>query len=225
MSFILDALRKSDKNRPAGMAPDLRTEHFAPSVRSRRKASPLLLVLSVALLLNAALLIWWLRPWQPVVEDLQVAVPATETAAPAEISGTLAEVPPSLVPPQIAVVPSPQAVPESPPVATPAPSAELVAVAPMPVDSLPELTPRQSPVSPDRAPKLEDLSASLRSGLPDFTFSLHYYTADPAQRLVRLNGLILREGQALSEGLVLEEITSDGAVFGYQGLLFTVKRY
>jgi hypothetical protein len=69
MSFILDALRKSEKKRPAGVAPDLRTEHFAPSMRSRRKASPLLLVLSAALLLNAALLIWWLRPWQPATEQ------------------------------------------------------------------------------------------------------------------------------------------------------------
>ncbi len=66
MSFILDALKKLDKKRPRGSAPDLQTVH-KPMPEEPRKHSVLWPYLILfALLLNAGLLLVWQYPWQSV---------------------------------------------------------------------------------------------------------------------------------------------------------------
>ncbi|WP_429885957.1 general secretion pathway protein GspB [Geoalkalibacter halelectricus] len=229
MSFILDALRKSDKKRPTGQVPDLQTDHLRAAPRSRRKASPLLVLLVVALLLNASLLTWWLLPRQTSPEEPQLAASGTEVAAPVEISPVLPLESPGAAAP-VAVAGAQDESPSQAPALEP-PEAPAVPATPAPQADFP-LAELQAP-SPQEVvaalaqplPRLEELSRAQRAGFPDFSFSLHYYTAEPAQRLVRINGLLLREGQSLAEDLVLEEITPSGAVFDYQGMLFSVTRY
>jgi general secretion pathway protein B len=47
--------------------------------------------------------------------------------------------------------------------------------------------------------------------------SLHFYAGNPAQRMVRIDDRILREGQTLADDLVLEEITPRGVIFSSSG--------
>lgn len=63
MSYILDAIRKSDQQRQRGAAPTVLT---APATESAPKKSAYLIygLLAVALI-GAGMLIGWLRPWQP----------------------------------------------------------------------------------------------------------------------------------------------------------------
>jgi len=63
MSYILDALKKSEKERKQGTVPDLMTVQDI-MVQEPKRRSLLSYLLLVALLLNAALLAWWLVPWQ-----------------------------------------------------------------------------------------------------------------------------------------------------------------
>jgi general secretion pathway protein B len=84
MSYILDALRKSDQLRHRGAAPTLLTAHSAPAPA----AAPAywLLGLLAAVLLGAGIAIGWLRPWHadsapPVVS------PAPEAASNARETG------------------------------------------------------------------------------------------------------------------------------------------
>jgi general secretion pathway protein B len=65
MSFILDALKKSEAERRQGEVPRLQNEPFSPPPR-RRPVWPLLLVLALAL--NGVVFGWWLlsREEQPV---------------------------------------------------------------------------------------------------------------------------------------------------------------
>ena len=63
MSYILDALKKSEKKRQQGTVPDLMTVQDV-MVQEQKKRPLLPYLLLVALLLNAALLAWWLVPWQ-----------------------------------------------------------------------------------------------------------------------------------------------------------------
>jgi general secretion pathway protein B len=63
MSYILDALKKSEKERQQGTVPDLMTVQDV-IVQKPKKGSLLPYLLLVALLLNGALLAWWLVPWQ-----------------------------------------------------------------------------------------------------------------------------------------------------------------
>ena len=58
MSFILDALKKADRERHLNKIPTLATVHIPVYVKGRRVA-----VWAVAaLLLSAAGLVWWLQP-------------------------------------------------------------------------------------------------------------------------------------------------------------------
>jgi general secretion pathway protein B len=63
VSFILDALKKSDHKRQRGTVPDLLTVHD-PMPQQPEKRSLWSYLFLVALLLNAVILAVWLRPWQ-----------------------------------------------------------------------------------------------------------------------------------------------------------------
>jgi general secretion pathway protein B len=67
-----------------------------------------------------------------------------------------------------------------------------------------------------------DLPPSIRSALPEFRVSGHAYSPDPQTRVVRVNEKILLEGQELAPGLRAEEITQEGIIFSYQGYRFRI---
>jgi general secretion pathway protein B len=50
--------------------------------------------------------------------------------------------------------------------------------------------------------------------------SVHGYAADPAARIVRVNGVVLREGDGLDGGLKVETITPQGILFRFRGQVF-----
>ena len=53
-------------------------------------------------------------------------------------------------------------------------------------------------------------------------FSVHLFAPDPANRLVKLQGEIFREGQGLGDGVTLDRITADGAILSYRDYRFRV---
>lgn len=75
---------------------------------------------------------------------------------------------------------------------------------------------------PEKPPTLDHMPASAREGLPEIHISAHYYTKNPASRLVSVDGTILREGQEMEDGLKVEEIKPDGVIFKYRGKKFFV---
>lgn len=246
MSFILEGLKKSEQKRTEGEVPNLQTLHRSTTARRRRKLWPVLLC--SALLLNAVVLVWWLRPWQSPQKAQPVAVQrpvtpslATDHSAPPVAAAPLPEQP------TVQSVPATSSRPVPPPIPKAQPPAELIPEPP-PVNqqktavssSPPASASSQQSVATAAAagsgqeavsagtagyPSLDSLPASIRQQLPAFNFSLHYYSEDPQQRMVRLNGRILREGQELSDGLLLSEITSQGAVFSYHGYDFEVSAF
>lgn len=64
MSLILDALNKSDQARRRGKSSKVEAASVPPPVQSRGSAHRYCLLIAIALCLNAALLVWWLRPWE-----------------------------------------------------------------------------------------------------------------------------------------------------------------
>jgi len=68
-----------------------------------------------------------------------------------------------------------------------------------------------------------DLAASGTS-LPDLHLDIHVYSAKPAERFVFVNMRKYTEGQALKEGPTLERITSEGAILNQHGLRFLLPR-
>lgn len=126
MSYILDALRKSDQERQRGAAPTLLMGQAAPV--APKQPAYLFYGLLAAALLAAGVAIGWLRPWQT-----EQAPPAPKVAAPAPPAASVqqpaparAEVPPAPVA-QLQSAPSaasiaPASSPAPAPATAPAPS-------------------------------------------------------------------------------------------------------
>lgn len=237
MSYILDALRKSDQQRQRGAVPTLVTAP-EPSATPRQ---PAYYGLIAAVLLCAGIAIGWLRPWQP--EQVR---PAT---------GPVAPKPPESAPRQTTPGPSP-ALPQvarkqetqpprqkstSPPQPARAavkedarasarndtPGAPSIAVTAVPKSAA---TPMPSqPVgkgategAPDqKVMTLSELPLPIQQEMPAMSVSIHAYSAQPHNRLVGINERMLREGGDVAPGLRLEQITPDGMIFTYKGYRFS----
>ena len=50
--------------------------------------------------------------------------------------------------------------------------------------------------------------------------AMHMYSGKPGNRMTSINDRTLREGDELSPGLKLIEITPDGMIFSYKGYRF-----
>lgn len=213
MSYILDALRKSDQQRRRGAAPTLLA---GPVPLAAPKQTPLLTYgLLAAVLLGAGMAIGWLRPWQG-----EHATPAAQKnmSAPA----------PSAAPAQ-----APLHAPALAQVKSQAP-ASARAEAPVKPRAAVATDTRKLPAAPGQPPaaaaadsvpaqtviSLAELPLALQQELPPMMVSVHAYSGNPRDRLVGINNRMLREGDEVVTGLKLEQITSDGMIFGYKGYSF-----
>jgi len=194
MSYILDALRKSDQQRQHGQTPTLGNAPLPaahPVPRGMAKWLPLSLL--ALLLIGAGLAIGILRPWQ---------------AAP---------LPPTPLAP-VNALNQPDPEPEHAPDQTPAP---VLAISPKPVDSAPaEVAPTPPIVAVQAPPTAVVKATSNTQPPPPVRMTVHAYSNDPGDRLVGINGRMLREGQEIEAGFKVERITPDGAVLNFQGRRF-----
>lgn len=188
MSYILDALRKSEEARRRQQGPDLSLADSTGDP-AREPKSRVLPLLALALLVNAAVLgIWLLRtgttePASPLPES----APRPETAK-AQPALTLDPAPPAAAPM------APQE-----PAQTARPAADRNA-----------LNWRQQPIK-----RIDDLSPSSRSRLPSLAISTHIYSDEPRHREVSINGRRYQEGDSVA-GLALLEITETGVLLGFE---------
>jgi hypothetical protein len=212
MSFILDALKKSESERHRHSGPVLMDVRIAPP---RRRLPLWAWVIAGVLLVNLLLLVWllWLAP-----DHAAAPVPTSVAAS----SPAPAAAPQTAAPPPAGI--SPTSPPTSPPAAVPAavPQATATQAQPtangpapaMPADAGPATA--GAPIDTANLPKVQDLIAA-GAGLPEMHLSLHVYDPSPAKRYVLLNGAKLREGEFTPEGLKLLQITQTGAVLEWRG--------
>ena len=82
----------------------------------------------------------------------------------------------------------------------------------------------QAQNEPDEVlPTQMDLAAG-GTVLPEMHLDIHVYSARPADRFVFVNMQKYTEGQALKEGPTLERITQDGAILNHRGMRFLLPR-
>jgi general secretion pathway protein B len=256
MSFILEALKRSENERQRKIGPSLADVQ----VRAQRSERPWWAFAVAGLLLVnlAVLLIVLLRddgPTAPVPQNTPVQVPATNAPPaanpsvaapapsmnrpdlrqqrsgnePAAISGdpsvrSLADeaavggegaftYPPEN--PDLAVA---AAVPEGPSIVRPI---QPHSVAPSEVRPQPQ---RQAPSEPEEVlPTFRELGGT-GANLPDLHLDIHVHSPVPAERFVFVNMRKYIEGQALSEGPLVERINSQGVVLNHRGLRFLLPR-
>ena len=226
MSFILDALRKSEERRQGDnrRTGGRRVLGFPGTPRTAR-AFPLVWLL--LLLLPAALFIgWWLgrspsaeTPSSASQMHPEIASPAAPEQPPAQ--GATGQGAPASV--QSAPTPARKR-PE--PVVAPVPAqpkapAETVSRQPRAASAGSLKSGADSAAEP-LVIEYSELSAAQRARLPELEMSLHFYSSDPARRIVRLNGQLLHEGERLAEGPRLQEITETAAVLSDGDITFRI---
>lgn len=64
------------------------------------------------------------------------------------------------------------------------------------------------------------LPAGVQRELPQLKFSVHIFARQPASRMVKVNGRMLREGDQVSPQVRLDEITRSGVILIYKGYRF-----
>nr|WP_320115252.1 general secretion pathway protein GspB [uncultured Desulfuromonas sp.] len=261
MSFILEALKKSEKNRQENATPTLDSQHdSASSTTPKRPVWPLVLV--VVLILNAGILLWLFGPWNSDEAPEVATAPKTDTAVETPVQTAVVEpkapvtppVPqpavqqPTQAAPATVVMPEPQVAITAPAVTTPLAEEHVVQSvvttkpvadvaqpaaaqepAPQPQQVQAVVEPIAQPVATPQAPArkvlaLTELPGSMQQQLPRLHMSVHAFTGDQNTSLIRLNDRIMRAGSMLENRYRLEEITTDGAVFSYQGYYFLVPR-
>ncbi|MGC2047096.1 MAG: general secretion pathway protein GspB [Gallionella sp.] len=231
MSYILEALKKSDQQRQRGATPTLQATQV--TVVAPKRPMFIYYGLLAAILLGAGIMIGWLRPWQPQqpppetepvaakspVQISEQAAPATLTAPPERPSEVAQEFPATNLTRAGQPVPVAGAMkPNNPvPVSPGTPSAEV---------PVPDRTIQESPASlggvaqEQEAVPLNELPLQIQREIPVMTVQLHAYSSNPSERLVSINSIRLREGGSLMLGLRLEQITPDGMIFSYKGYRF-----
>lgn len=235
MSYILDALKRADAERERGQVPGLNSQASAPlpSASPRRAATgwPARALLGLCLLALLGVGLWWFtsRPTTPAPVLATVPEPATPTApAPTPV------VTPQATAPAGPVVPSSPAVTAAMPTAAPPlllPEPPMAAVTP--TQDTPTRTTGASS-SPQPAPdrdvdasdagvrRFADLSPEQRAQLPQLNVNGASYSANPAHRMLIVNGAVVHEGQEVAPGLTLERIGLHRAVIRQGSLRFSI---
>lgn len=235
MSFILDALKKSESDRQRQGGPAL----FEVKIAAPRHALPSWALAIVLLFVaNLAVVAWLLLRHAAAPAEAPAPVPAriqAETAAgpaaPAVLAAAPAAAPAAATPAPAAPAAAAQAG------ATPAARSVVTAASgpaepppPNPDDLAPAAEPRASGTlgtvkrgTDAGVPLYQQLAAMPGSQLPQLRLDLHAYAEHAGDRWVLINMHKLREGDSL-EGVHVERITPDGAVLSWQGTQFLLTR-
>jgi len=248
MSFILDALRKSEHERQRQTGPGIAD---LPIARPASRQPVVLMAVAALLAVNLVIvLVLLLRPSAqespsaaaasaaaapstgsaaPAAADAQVPVAAAAPAAgaprPAPVQAAPPPEPVREIRPLVEEATQTLATPDSfgPP---PAPDPSLLPAAPVPaaVREVPRGSVSAPPPSGEFVPRLDTLSPQATAGLPALNLDLHIYATQPSQRSVFINGRRYGEGDSLPEGARVDSITTDGAVLQYRGQRFLLPR-
>jgi general secretion pathway protein B len=229
MSFILDALKKSEIERQRQAIPGL----MDPRVAQNSRGFPLWAIALVGLLaINLVVLVFFL----------------TRAGAPASLGSRAVDAPGA----GSAAAPSPAAPAQNPAAATPAHFSPLdaapVAAAPVYAPEIPMSAPdspgastatasmhaaqRRDPLLTDDdrksdeevLPSISEVNLQGQQALPDLHLDVHVYATKPAERFVYINMRKYREGATLEEGPTLERIRRDGVILNLHGLRFVLPR-
>jgi len=233
MSYILDALKKSEQQRGQRAIPDVQTVHSSSlNYRDEKKTYwPYLLI--AAVMLNLIAIVYFIMDKNNVSENNTllvqntapnnaekiIAVNTTQTVAPAAASekqiisttNTNTKLEPEKtkidVPVTAAAVKKKTYSANDSKIITPGSSSN-TRVNKRPVQAQKEII------------DFYDLPDSIQQQLPAIIVSAHVYSSNPIQRSIVINNNFMEEGEYVIDNLILHEITADGAIFDYEDTRF-----
>jgi len=233
MSYILDALRKSQRERePATPGSHGAVHNIAIALPVRGG----LIIIGIVLLLAMLGAGWFF--WRSTLGGVPAPVTTAATVAPA--AEPRPETTANSAPAGISPASSPAAGPVKPPVrvrdlaeeaimsppAVPKPKPTTKAVKKPPLVkqlASPSPVPTTS-ASGDGVPLLQQMPLEFQHALPALAVTIHVYAPDPSQRILFINNREYREGSQIAGGIRVEAIVPDGVVLSYQGERFKLGR-
>ncbi len=229
MSYILDALKKSEQERGQGRVPDVQTVHSSGLNYRKDKKSYWPYVLITAVLLNLVAITYFIinkdNPQTenltadnivPVIEENNITPPAPEITTPLDTTVNVSNKNDSKLLATKKESTNDIGYQES----------RSVEESRQPTASNPVIIKEEKTREPvtsfnsDEIISFHELPPSIKAQLPTITISAHVYSSNPLQRSIVINNNFMEEGEYLIDGLILYEITPDGAIFDYQGTLF-----
>jgi general secretion pathway protein B len=227
MSYILEALRKADRERTLGEVPDLEAAHWG--VRRPDRSRRWLWVVAALLVFNGGLLVYMLNrkpdagitpprhtaqrdvtvsPARPPAPPVSRPVPAAPVAAPPAPA-------PRILRPRVAVQPHVEP--------HPATAAKPLQPAGRVVTSTEPLT-ASSDSTGSGLPEWSQLPLEFRSQFVVPHIDVYVYDDDPQRRFILVDLKKFREGDTLPDGAVLEKIQSGYIELNYRGTRFRLDR-
>jgi general secretion pathway protein B len=206
MSFILDALKKSETERLRKDAPGIASIPESGRQKSSTRWIWLVLALiTVNLVVLAGLMMKVNQETVTTDAPLESLASATQPESAVVRTEDIAE--PDLDVPTMATTEN----------TSEQPVAEISAP--------PETPDSTQTASFDRGlDTFNDLRANGTLMLPDMHLDIHVYSGDAADRFVFVNMSKYKENATLAEGPVVSEITPDGVILSYQGSRFLLPR-
>lgn len=239
MSYILEALKKSEQQRELGRVPGITSVHE----NTAKSASGKWLWLIVAiLLLNAGLLVLLLWPDsepEPVTTSAPIREPAQPrrdrpAVAPLVSQPPVLENPAPRVPQAARIAPLP-----APPVAAPVktettakPVLQEPAMAAAVLPAQPQVKQPQVEQAPRPAVKADAPALPVWPQIPTHLFQqlsgnlrldVHVFSDQPQKSFVLINMRKYRQGEKLQEGPQLDEITAEGVILSFSGQRFRLQ--
>ena len=225
MSFILDALKKSEIERQRQTVPGLMDTRMT----RRRNRLPFWAV-ALAGLLGMNLLVL------TFVLTRKSASPAPASQAARTPSAPAAAVPPEtehfspldaapVYAPEIPVAADANPAPIRPPIVR-KPSSDALGMAAVHPAHHPDpvLTDEDAKADQEVLPSINEINLTGPQALPELHLDVHVYATRPADRFVYVNMRKYHEGGTLQEGPTVERIRRDGVVLSYNGLRFILPR-
>jgi general secretion pathway protein B len=226
MSFILDALKKSEIERQRQSVPGLMDTRLSP----RRNRLPVWAV-ALCVLLGINLLVLTFVLMRKSAPAAQASPPAAlasapEVAAPSETQHFSPLDAAPVYAPEIPVAAGETVVPLQPPpvvhrASTGGPGIGAVRAAHHPD---PLLTDGDAKADQEVLPSISEINLTGAQALPELHLDVHVYATKAAERFVYVNMRKYHEGVRLQEGPSVERIRRDGVVLNYQGLRFILPR-
>jgi general secretion pathway protein B len=245
MSFILDALKKSELERQRQNVPGLVDSGAA---RPRPRLPTWAIALGLLLGVNLLVLLFVLMrgflgsphaqataaPPRSAAAAVSVADPAgaepqgtapAAVAAPAADNGHFSPLDPPVYAPEVPVASPPPAVAGIP---GPELSKSVNWGGPVSIKAHrrdPLLTDEDYKMNDDELlPTINEVTLTGAQALPELHLDVHVFATRPAERFVYVNMRKYHEGATLQEGPSIERIRRDGVILSYQGLRFILPR-
>ena len=194
MSFILDALKKSETERQQQVGAEFSN---VPSSAGNPQPLRWLWILGLLLLFNIVVLVSLLIRTNKSVDEMPVEQPQiAETSFEEKIAEAK------------------QNQPEHAELLVTKPAEEIKSAVSRPTSTLPR----------GRVLTIDEVRLNGTLQMTELALDIHVYSDNPAERFVFINMAKHREQSQLEEGPVVVEITPDGVVLDHQGTIFLLPR-